>query len=479
MTGFGKFGTLPGNVTSFQLDNGMTFVVAERHATPTISLITYVDVGSAQDPPRASGLAHLLEHVAFAGTPTIGTTDYTQERRLLEDVDESFWRLRAARASGSVSPTELLAIEHEFQSRQAVAGQYIRVGELYKILQEAGGRHINAFTTVDGTTYSVSLLSNALELWFYLESERFLQPVMRGFYSAQQVVLEEMRLHRCDSLNRVGEELRAVAFDRNPYCRPVAGYREDVENISRDEAEAFFRKHYVPAAVTISIVGDARTDHVRELAIRYFGRIGGRPRSSAFDPCARPVPGEKRVQLEGNGQSAVLTAFYRPPISDPENLIYETITSLLTGGPSSRLNRALVRHGRIAVHVGGAAAAPGQKYHTQIVFWSLVAPGHRPSEVETVINRQLERLKTELIGAAELECVKRRMSTRLIRSFVDNDVLAKKLSVTQALTGDWRNVFRQLERVNAVTAEELRRVSQAAFVPSNRTVGISNHVGES
>ncbi|MGO9093902.1 MAG: M16 family metallopeptidase [Bryobacteraceae bacterium] len=467
------FKDIEGRVTEFTLRNGMKFLVLERHMAPVASFFTYADVGSVQDGKGTTGLAHIFEHMAFKGTETIGGKDYAKERVALAQVDQTFVALRQERDQGvKADPQKMKALEAAFKEAQERAEKYVAENEFGKTIEQAGGRGLNASTAWDATRYLFSLPSNEMELWFYLESERFRDPVLREFYKEKDVVMEERRM-RTDSqpIGKLVEEFLHVAYLAHPYGIPTIGYMSDLENLARPDAEAFFKKYYIPSNLTGVVVGDVNPRQAREDAEKYFGRIPSGPKPEPVRTVEPEQGGERRVTLELESQPILLIGYHKPDINDPDEAVYDAISSLLSQGRSSRLYRSLVRDKKIAVEAAGFPGLPGFKYPGLFIFFSVPAQGHTNAESEKAIDAETERLKKEPVTKEELEGVKRRARSGLIHGLADNTNLAMQLADWQALTGDWRNLFRQLDKINAVTPEDILRVSKAVFKKSNRTVG--------
>jgi predicted Zn-dependent peptidase len=253
-------------VVDFTLPNGMRFLCAERRTAPIVSFYTYADVGAFDEPEGLTGIAHLLEHMAFKGTPRIGTVNFQQENELLLAMDEVFYSLISAGNS-----REAAALQRQLDSLLAAASE-LQVPNAYgALLQREGAVGLNAATTHDSTTYVCSLPSNKLELWFALEAERFQLPVFRELYSEKKVVFEERRMRVENApLGRFQERFAAVSLTNN-YRRPVIGFPEDLERMGRREVAQFFAEQYGPEKLTVAVVGDASPERVRQLAEKYFG----------------------------------------------------------------------------------------------------------------------------------------------------------------------------------------------------------------
>jgi len=182
-----------------KLDNGLTIIICERPEAPVFSFFTHVDAGSVQDPMDKTGLAHMFEHMAFKGTDTIGTRDYAGEKVALAKVEDAYAAYIAERDKPvDRDEKKLKQLEQNWKDAIAVADKFSAPynNEFGKIVESEGGEGMNAFTDFDETGYHYSFPVNRLELWAYLESERFLHPVMRQFYKERNVVIEERDVYK-------------------------------------------------------------------------------------------------------------------------------------------------------------------------------------------------------------------------------------------------------------------------------------------
>jgi predicted Zn-dependent peptidase len=469
-----QFDELQNRIQEFTLSNGLKFIVLERHDSPVVSFYTYADVGAAQETKGITGLAHMFEHMAFKGSPRIGTRDYAKEKVLLEKVEKSFQAYNIERRKGKqADQARLKDLEKEFKDAQAEAGKLVVPNEFGEAIERAGGRGLNASTGSDLTQYFFSLPSNASELWFFLESERYYEPVFREFYKERNVVMEERRMRtESNPMGKAIEEFLSVAYKAHPYGEPVIGHMSDLMNISSQDAQAFAAKYYVPSNLTAVVVGDITLARVRELAAEYFDRIPTRPKPEPLRTVEPPQDAEKRITMRLRAQRMVLMGYHKPDISvmDPDNQAFEAISSILADGRSSRLYRSLVRDKQVAVQAGGFSDMPGAKYPGLFMFYAVTASGKTNEEAEKAIQEEIKRLTTEKVSAEELEGVKKRARAGLLRSMESNSGLAEQLGTMQGLTGDWRNLFVRLKLLNAVTPEDISRVAKATFLENNKTV---------
>jgi len=466
------------------LPNGLTVVLWRRPEAPVFSFFTMVDTGSAQDPLHQTGLAHMMEHMAFKGTPDIGTNDYAAEKVALEKVEQTYAvyeteRVRQMRAvpdspeSGPGDAQKLKQLQQAWQDAIKDADKYVVKNQFAKLVEEHGGVGLNAFTSYDETGYMYSLPSNQIELWAALESDRMIHPVMREFYKERSVVMEERRM-RTDSnpTGRLLEQFLGTSFMANPYHRPTVGYQSDLESFSATDAEEFFHHYYVPSNMVIGLVGDLDPDNVFPIIERYFSRIPSRPKPLEATTIEPPQHSLRQVNMPDPSQPLYLEGYHRPSYLAADDVVYDAISDILSNGRTSRLYRSLVRDKQIAAAAAGLSSFPGSKYAHLFTFYAVPLPGHTNAEMQKAFAEEIQKLKTQDVTDDELRMFKTRTEAELVRGLASNEGLAEQLAIYQTRYGDWRELFRYLDRVHKVTKADIRRVANQVFQDTNRTVGI-------
>ncbi len=457
-------------LSEFRLDNGMKFIVLERHQAPIVSFLTYADVGGVDEPDGKTGVAHFLEHLAFKGTTRIGTSNYQAEKPLLERLDQLAEQIIAAKAANKKD--EVTKLEAQFKKIEAQATKLAKQNELGRIVEQAGGVGLNANTSTEATRYFYSFPSNKLELWMSLESERFLDPVFREFYKEKDVILEERRMRVENSpIGIMMEKLIDTSFKVHPYKRPVIGYDQDIRNLTREDVQKFFNAYYVPNNLTIAVVGDVNAEQVRKLAQIYFGRYKAKEKAVAQISVEPKQTQTREVSVELRSQPWYLEGYHRPAMTHPDHAVYEIIGSLLSSGRTSRLYKSLVEKQQLALSAQGFSGFPGDKYPNLMLFYTLTAPGHTVDEVAVALRQEIDRLKTEPVSDTELQRVKTQARAGLLRILDSNMGMAQQLLEYEVKTGSWRNLFKQLDEIIAVTPADIQRVATATFTTENRTVG--------
>src|SRR5580658_9366407 len=303
-----------------KLANGLTIIICERPEAPVFSFYTLVDAGSVQDPMDKTGLAHMFEHMAFKGTDTIGTTNYPAEKIALEKVEEAYVLYIAERDKRvGRDEAKLKQLEKSWKDAIAAADKYVVPNQFGKIIEQSGGQDLNASTDYDETTYHYSLPVNRLELWAYLESDRFLHPVLREFYKERNVVIEERRM-RTDSnpVGRLVEQFTAEAFAAHPYHRPTIGWLSDLNSFSATDAQNFFDKYYVPSNMVVAVVGDVKASEAMPIVEKYFSRIPARPTPDTATTTEPAQNSERTVVLQEQSQPLYLEGYHRPDYRSPD-----------------------------------------------------------------------------------------------------------------------------------------------------------------
>ena len=355
--------------------------------------------------------------------------------------------------------------------------EYVKPNEFPQILESNGAEGLNANTSLDETAYHYSLPENRLELWAYLESTRFIHPVMREFYKERNVVIEERRM-RTDSnpIGRLLEQFVTAAYQAHQYHRPTIGWMADLNSFSATDAQHFFDRYYIPSNMVVAVVGDVKPAEAMPIIENYFGKIPSHEKPDERTTTEPPQNAERRVTLYDRAQPLYLEGYHRPDFRSPDDAVYDAIADLMSNGRTSRLYRSLVRDKKIAADSAGFTGLPGNKYPHLFAFYAFPLPGHKPDEMAEAIHSEIDRLKKEDIGDDELKMIRTRAKANLLRSLDSNEGLASNLALYQTRYGDWRELFHQVDNLDKVNKADIRRIANQTFVPTNRTVGIIESV---
>ena len=334
-------------VQEIKLSNGMTMLMVQRDGEPSVSGGWVAHVGSANERPGITGIAHLFEHMMFKGTPTLGTKDYqkdvviiAEQERLREQIREEEAKMRAAYRRGEIddlskpeSKTERLkGLEKQFNESIAQQREILVKNEFDRVYTTAGASGMNAFTSQDVTGYFITVPANKLELWMWMESERLLHPVFREFYAERDVVFEERRM-RTEStpLGKFAETFEAMFWESHPYNWPVVGWPSDIPAISKAQADEFYSIYYSPRNITLILVGDFESSAASSLAERYFGRIPpGQKEVPDVVTLETKQPAEKRMNAEAEANPQVDINWHTVAFGHRDSYVLQVLAQLLS-----------------------------------------------------------------------------------------------------------------------------------------------------
>ena len=402
------------------LDNGLRVLLLEDRRSPIVSVQVWYRVGSRNERPGATGLAHFLEHMMFKGTPTYGK------------------------------------------------------GEFARLVEGNGGRD-NAFTTQDSTTYFVNIAADKVEDILRLEADRMRNLLLdpKEIDSERQVVMEERRTRTEDNPDGLlAEELMSAAFSAHPYQWPVIGWMADIARINPVELRAFYDLYYRPNNAVLVVVGDFAAPALLERVRVLFGLIPRGPEPPAVTAAEPPARAERRVTLRSPSASlpGLALTWLVPNYRSADAPALEVLETVLSGGRAARLHRRLVQEQRLALD---ADADYSYGSLDPNLFWLSGRPARGVSveALERALLEELERVKTEPVTDEELE----RAKNQIEASFVwGQDSIYSRASALGRfeLMSSWQLLDQFVPLIRAVTAADLQRVARAYFPPDRKTVGI-------
>lgn len=456
-------------VTEFTLPNGLHFILVERHDAAVIAFHTYVKVGSVDDPAGQTGLANLVSRAMMKGTETLGTRGWEGEKRALDDAEQLYARLQAELNKGPLADAGKAGVlDTQWRIALETAQTWVDPNAYSRVIQDNGGGDVRVRTLADATEYSYTLPSNKAELWFLLESHRLTQPVFREFYKERDRVMVEHRTNvDGKALPRVEAALLATAFAAHPYRNPADGWPGDVANLGVTEAQAFFAKYYVPENMVMAIAGDIDPSDARLLADKYFGGIPARPAPPRRHTEEPPQFGMKSALVGTSPQGLMAIGYKRPGERSPDDVVLDVLQALLSGR-AGLLQRELVDKG-IAQAAVALATFPAGREPNLFLFLLTPAPGHTLDDVQSALNGLLGQLQNRQVSAEALARAKAQIRADSLRRLENYADLAALLPAYYAGYGDWRSLFRELDRASKVTAETVQQAAIRYFTPLNRT----------
>jgi len=457
-------------VVEHHLDNGLTLLIAQRPDIPTFTAFITLGVGSVNEQENNRGIAHLLEHMRFKGTRTIGTRDYAQEKKLLDKIDSCVAEIDKCKHREECDSDRLQELEEKLDKLQARHRKLVVKDEAAQIYARHGGVGFNAFTSKDLTTYLVSLPSNKLELWVAMEADRMKNTVLREFYTEKEVILEERRRsYETRPRGMMYEALLATAFRVHPYRHPIIGWTSDINAISKEQTRRFMQAYYKPQNTVIALVGDVEPDNAIHLVEKYFGEIPSGikvPEVRAQEP---PQNGERRTEVVFDASPRLLIGYHKPTFPNRDDYAFDLLSTILGQGPSARLHRSLVLEKRLASSVS-VYTAPGARYPNLFVIGAIPRHPHTSAEVEDAIYAELERIKYEGVSSAELEQARKRLRADRLRHLRSNRGLASMLTHFEVVTGSWKYLLEYDEILRGISAREVQDAAQQWLTRDNRSV---------
>lgn len=402
--------------TKYKLDNGLTVILHQDKTAPIVAVSIMYKVGGKDSFDGRTGFAHFFEHLLFEGSENIGR------------------------------------------------------GEFAKYVEEAGGI-LNANTSQDRTYYFEILPSNQLELGLWLESERLLHAkVDQAGVETQRSVVKEERRQRMDNqpYGQLLYELFRHGFQEHPYKDPNIGYMEDLNGAQEQDYKKFYETYYVPNNAVLSIAGDMDVAKTKALIEKYFAPIpkgAEPPRVTITEPA---LTGEVRDSIfDAKAPLPALIMGYRTPERNhPDFYAISMMNQVLSQGQSSRLNKVLVDEKGVAVQAGSFPSFtqdPGLS-----IGFAFIKPGTDIQMVEGLINTEVERLQTELISEREFQKLQNQVEANAVSGYGTMSGIAESLANYEMYQGDANLINTEVDKYNAVTREDIRRVAKQYYMPSNR-----------
>ena len=403
----------------YNLDNGLKVLIIEDHKAPLAIFQIWYRVGSRNEPIGKSGLSHLLEHMMFKGTPKSGSKEFS------------------------------------------------------KIVQKNGGVD-NGFTTKDYTMYYQSLASDRIAISIELEADRMKNLIIdpKEVLAERSVVMEERRMrYDDDPQNSLHEEVMAAAYKSHPYHWPVIGWMSDIASIERNDLYNHYMAYYSPDNAVIVVSGDIKADEIIQKIKAAFGKIPA-------DPDRRPVTsredeqkGERRVSLKREAELPyVIGAYHTPSFPDKDSYALEVLGTVLSGGKSSRVYKAIVHEKKLALSAYADYSGLSKDPYL-FMFGATAAPGKDIRDVENSLYEEIEKIKKEPPAENEVQKAKNQIEASFIMG-QDSIYFQAELAGMFEMIGGWKLKEQYLEGIRKVTPQDVSRVAKKYLVENNRTVGV-------
>ena len=466
-------------VKEFQLENGMMFLIVERPATPQVACRLAIRAGSALEQSGKTGIAHLLEHMMFKGTKNFGTLDVAKDQQLQNQIEEAYQTILSEKQKRDPN-AELIEEKRTEMEKLRAEVQKIYIPQVFSSqLGKNGAVGINAFTTKDQTQYIASVPSDMLEQWFSIVSEQLFEPSWREFYVEKEVVQREWAFRYInDPGGAAWLDLSATAYSAHPYRNPTIGWKSDMEKFSTRDAIEFHQKYYNPTNSVCVLVGDVTLKEAKKLAETYFARYpAGRrtPESVTIEP---PQQGPRKSIrfLKGARTPLVRVGYHSAQMGIRDFYALDAMIMVLSHGRGARMTHNIINKG---LGVDAWAYNPDNRYGGMLIV------GGSPNEpqdlkmaegqvgedekrkaylaacekLEALLIAEVEKFKTELVSSRELARIKKLNQRDFLDRMRSNESLAGTLATLEVQIG-WRYMTHYLERLDAVTPEDIREAAQ-------------------
>ena len=487
----------------YWLNNGMQVLMVERHDAPTIMGAIFARVGSANETTGITGISHLFEHMMFKGTETMGTKDIKRDLQIMAKLDSLRALMRAEerimrenlRRGGVADLLDPAAktvryreIETVFDSLILEQRELIIKDPIDVYYSKHGGSFMNAFTSEDMTAYFVRLPKNKIELFMWLEADRFMNPVFREFYSERDVVREERRLGvESTPTGLIEEDFAAMFWNSSSYHWDVIGWASDLGSITREQADTYYDTYYAPNNLTMILVGDLIPDEMIGLVKKYFDRLQrGKVAPPDVVTLEEEQHGEKRLIAKAESSPKTDVWYHTVAWKHPDSYPLQVLAGIMSG-KTGRLYKKLVEEKGIAKSSGGGrrmfggsdlavdASQDSRKYAGAFQISAEAIAGVKAEQLEDAIYEVIDDLRTNPVSEEELQKVKNQLRVRNIRFM---DILSGMGIIfmlgQNAALGDWTEVNNDPAKCDLVTAADVQRVAVKYLEPEQRSVLIIN-----
>jgi len=474
-------------VEELVLDNGMTFLLVPRYEEPnTISAGWVAKVGSVNERPGITGISHFFEHMMFKGTTTIGTDDVAadaefmrRQREVKNEINNLIWKGQYARyLKGEIEDPwdaandteQIKRLRAELRDLMERHREIISKNEFDQTYTNAGASGMNAFTSHDMTFYFINVPSNKFELWAWMESDRLNDSVFREFYAERDVVHEERRMRLESSpTGELDEQFDAMFWQASPYSWSVIGWPTDLNSYTREQFDAYFNIYYRPNNLVGIVVGDFQPEEVKSRIREYFGRLRrGEQEPPPVVTLEVDQIAEKRMNGECDCQPQLEVRYHTVGFNHVDSFALDMLSEVFNGR-TGRLYKAMIEGAEIASSASGSQNS--MKYGGFFSFRAEIKGDATPGDLERAWYAELDKLRSEPVTDEELQKVKNQVTADSYRRLQRNNALLFQLGMYEAM-GEWEYINDSPDKLLAVTPDDIMRVANMYFEPTNRNVAV-------
>ncbi len=412
------------NTHEYLLDNGLKIIVREDHRAPVVVSQVWYKAGSSYEQNGTTGVAHVLEHMMFKGTDKFGPNEFS------------------------------------------------------KIISANGGSE-NAFTGQDYTAYFQQLEKSRLHISFEMESDRMenLNLSAEEFGKEIKVVMEERRMRTDDKPESMTyERFLATAFVNSPYHHPIIGWMNDLQNMTVEDAQHWYGHYYAPNNATLVVVGDVNPEEVFQLAQKYYGSLPKRDVPELKPQKEIAQAGIKRITVKAPAQLPYMVMGYKVPVvntvqEDWEPYALEMLAQVLDGGDSARFTKNLIRGQQVAQNIGTSYDLYS-RLDELFTFVGTPAQGKTVQQLEEAIRGQIQQVQDQLVNEEELKRIKAQAVASKVYEKDSIFYQAMQIGTLETVGLDWRLSDQYVDKIRAVTPEQIQQVARKYLVDDHLTVAV-------
>jgi predicted Zn-dependent peptidase len=452
------------------LKNGLRVIIVPDTNVAVVSCRLYYFVGSMYEGPGTSGLSHMYEHMMFKGTKTLGTKDYNKEVPIMKSMDSVEHTITAEISKGkSESDSSVQKLQARIYQLLEKQRAYIKKDEIWELYQNNGGTQLNAWTADDMTAYIVTLPKNKVDLFYWIESDRMKNPVLREFYSERDVVTEERRM-RYDNkpVNRYYERLNALFYVAHPYRLPTIGWMSDIRSFTREKMEQHIHRFYTPDNALLVLVGNIDPKKSLKKIDQYFSSIprASQPKQEVVTREPAPI-GVTRFTVNDEGEPRIDMLFHTPGYPDPDLYKLDILEGIFSG-QSGRLYKRLVDEEGLCTDAGAGNNSRLQNGDFQI--YAELKNNTDAAKVEKIILEEISKISTHQPDKSEMSRITNEIRMSFVSGLKSLEGLSDRLASYERL-GSWKDLLTYPDKIAEVKPEDIPAVVKKYIDPSLMTIG--------
>ncbi len=452
------------------LSNGLRVLMVPDTSVAVVSCRVYYFVGSMYEYPGISGLSHMFEHMMFKGTETLGTRNFKKEKALMVRIDTLYTRILSLKDKGIPDSADtMLALKKRINKTLQTQRNYIKKNEIWELYSSNGADKLNAWTGDDLTAYIVTLPAQKTELFYWIESDRMKNRVLREFYSEREVVAQERKM-RYDNkpVNRYWERLNALFYMAHPYRIPTIGWASDIAHYTRAKLQRFIAHYYTPDNALIVLAGNVDTLGEFKKIKEYFGSIDPSPKGQRQVVTREPAAiGERAFTVYDDATPRIDILFQTPGYPHDDLFALDIVEGILSGR-SGRLYTRLVKETNLCTDAG--AGRTFRLHNGYFHIWARLREDTDPDSVTHILREEMVRLRNTIADSHEIQRTKNNITMNFVKGLSSLEGISDRLAWFESLNS-WQDLYTYPDNIEHVTAEQVQKAASRYFIWNHKTIG--------